>query len=162
GHLMDLCGVLEISHLADIHTDAPDEDREPPCDMGVGAASGRAHDLSQLQRGGFLPKYAGVRGDRAGGGPDHADRARRRAVRGLRAGPVPLLAATRRFTSSRGAIAAGIVGFVVYLAIARPRALVSGLIAVVPATTVATVAAYRADLLATLHPTTPAAVSQGH
>ena len=91
-----------------------------------------------------------------------SSRSEPRIVRVLGAGAIPLLAATLLFTFSRGAIAAGIVGFVVYVAIARPRALLSGLIAVVPATTVATVAAYRADLLATLHPTTPAAVSQGH
>ena len=38
----------------------------------------------------------------------------------------------------------------------------SGLVAAVPATAIALVVAYHADLLATEHPTIPAAVSQGH
>jgi hypothetical protein len=91
-----------------------------------------------------------------------SSRSEPRLVRVLGAGGTPLLAATLLFTFSRGAIAAGIVGFLAYLVIARPRALVSGLIAVAPATAFAVVAAYRADLLATLNPTTPDAVAQGH
>jgi O-antigen ligase len=85
-----------------------------------------------------------------------------RAVRALAAAAIPLLAATLLFTFSRGAIAAGIVGLVAYLMIARPRAIASGLIAAAAPTAIAVIVAYRADLLASLHPTTPAAVSQGH
>jgi O-antigen ligase len=85
-----------------------------------------------------------------------------RAVRVLSAAAIPLLATTVLFTFSRGAIAAGAVGLIVYVALARPRALIGGLVAVVPMTAIAVVAAYRADLLATLNPTSPAAVAQGH
>jgi len=91
-----------------------------------------------------------------------SSRSEPRVVRVLGAGAIPLLASTLLFTFSRGAIAAGIVGLVAYIVIARPRALASGLIAAAPATVVAVIAAYRADQLATLNPTTPAAVTQGH
>jgi hypothetical protein len=46
--------------------------------------------------------------------------------------------------------------------VARPRALVSGLLATVPATVVLVVVAYHAKLLDTIDPTTLAAVTQGH
>ena len=75
---------------------------------------------------------------------------------------MPLLVTTLYFTFSRGAIAAGIVGLVAYVAIARPRALLSGLLATGPAAAIAVVVAYDADLLATANPTRPAAVDQGH
>ena len=79
----------------------------------------------------------------------------------LGAAAVPLLVTTLYFTFSRGAIAAGIVGLVAYVAIARPRALLSGLLATGPAAAIAVVVAYDADLLATANPTRPAAVDQG-
>jgi O-Antigen ligase len=85
-----------------------------------------------------------------------------RAARVLGAAAIPLLATTVLFTFSRGAIAAGAVGLVAYVAIARPRALVSALIAAGPPAAVALVAAYHADLLATLDPTSTRAVAQGH
>jgi hypothetical protein len=88
--------------------------------------------------------------------------AERRFVRVLAAGVIPLLAATLFFTFSRGSILAGLIGLVVYVAVARPRALLSGAIAVIPATAVLMLVAYHANLLDTLDPTTPAAVSQGH
>ena len=74
----------------------------------------------------------------------------------------PLLAATLFFTFSRGAIAAGAIGLVVYVLVARPSGLLSGVLATVPATVVLVVVAYHANLLDTIDPTTPAAVSQGH
>ncbi len=83
------------------------------------------------------------------------------AVRVLGAAAVPVLTTILFFTFSRGAIAAGIVGLITYMAIARPPALLSGLVAAVPAAVVAIVAAYGADLLATADPTSPAAVDQG-
>jgi O-Antigen ligase len=86
----------------------------------------------------------------------------RRLVRILAATIVPLLTATLFFTFSRGAIAAGIVGLVVYMLVARPSGLLSGLLATVPATAALVVVAYHANLLDTVDPTTPAAVSQGH
>jgi O-antigen ligase len=85
-----------------------------------------------------------------------------RVVRVLGAGALPVLSATLLFTFSRGAIVAGVLGLAAYIVIARPQALVVGLIASAPATIAAVLAAYRADLLATLSPTTPAAVAQGH
>jgi hypothetical protein len=68
-------------------------------------------------------------------------------VRVLGAAVLPLLATTLLFTFSRGPLAAVVVGVVVYIVLGRPRALLSGLIAVVPATAIAVVAAYDADLL---------------
>jgi len=88
--------------------------------------------------------------------------AERRFVRVLAAAVLPLLAVTLFFTFSRGSIAAGAIGLIVYVLVARPRGLLSGVLAVVPATTALIVVAYRANLLDTLNPTTPAAVSQGH
>jgi O-Antigen ligase len=88
--------------------------------------------------------------------------AEQRFVRVLAAGVLPLLAATLFFTFSRGAILAGMIGLAVYVLIARPRALLSGALAVAPATAVLLLVAYHANLLDTLDPTTPAAVSQGH
>jgi O-antigen ligase len=82
-------------------------------------------------------------------------------VRVLSALCVPLLATTVYFSFSRGAIAAGILGLVVYTVLGRPRALLTGLIAVGPPTAIALVVAYDADLLATPNPTTDAAISQG-
>jgi O-antigen ligase len=85
-----------------------------------------------------------------------------RLMRVLAAGMLPLLAATLFFTFSRGAIAAGAIGLVVYVLMARPAALLSGLLATVPATAVLIVIAFHANLLDTVDQTTPAAVAQGH
>jgi O-antigen ligase len=84
------------------------------------------------------------------------------AARVFGAAAMPVLATTLYFTFSRGAIAAVIVGLLAYVALGRPRALLSGLLASAPATAIAVVTAYDADLLATPNPTTAAAVSQGH
>ena len=46
--------------------------------------------------------------------------------------------------------------------VARPRGLLSGVLASAPATVALVVVAYHANLLDTVRPTTPAAVSQGH
>ena len=86
----------------------------------------------------------------------------RRLARILAAAVIPLLAATLFFTFSRGAIAAGAVGLVVYMLVARPSGLLSGLLATGPASVALIVVAYHANLLDTVDPTTPAAVSQGH
>jgi O-antigen ligase len=86
----------------------------------------------------------------------------RRSVRVLAAAVLPLLAATLFFTFSRGAIAAGAVGLVVYVLVARPSALLSGVLATAPPTVALILIAYHANLLDTVDPTTPAAVSQGH
>lgn len=85
-----------------------------------------------------------------------------RVARVLGAAALPVLAATLLFTFSRGPIAAAVVGVLGYVVIARPRALVSGVLAGGPTVALALLAAYRADLLASKHPTTPAAAAQGH
>jgi hypothetical protein len=84
-----------------------------------------------------------------------------RFVRISAAGALPLLSATLFFTFSRGAIAAGTVGLLVYVLAARPSGLLSGLLATVPATAALIVVSYHANLLDTVDPTTPAAVAQG-
>jgi hypothetical protein len=86
----------------------------------------------------------------------------RRPARILAAAVTPLLAATLFFTFSRGAIAAGAIGLVVYLLVARPSGLLTGALATLPATAALVLVAYHANLLDTIDPTTPAAVSQGH
>lgn len=65
-------------------------------------------------------------------------------------------------TFSRGAVAAGAAGLLVLLAAGRPRVLLCGALAAVPAVAVAVTSAYRADLLASERPTTAAAAAQGH
>ena len=86
----------------------------------------------------------------------------RRFARILAAAVVPLLTATLFFTFSRGAIAAGTIGLVVYILVGRPSGLLSGVLATAPATAALVLVAYHANLLDTVDPTTPAAVSQGH
>ena len=85
----------------------------------------------------------------------------RRLARILAAAVVPLLTATLFFTFSRGAMAAGAIGLVVYVLVARPSGLLSGTLATLPGTAVLVLVAYHANLLDTVDPTTPAAVSQG-
>lgn len=83
------------------------------------------------------------------------------ALRVLGAASAPLFATALYFTLSRGAIAATVVGVVLYLVVARPWGALAGLLAVVPACAIAVAAAYNADLLVTEHPTSQAAVAQG-
>ncbi len=85
-----------------------------------------------------------------------------RVVRVLAAAAVPLLAATLLLTFSRASLALAVVGVLIYLVVARPRAVIGGLIATVPPTAVALVFAYRADLLASERFDSPAAIAQGH
>jgi O-antigen ligase len=80
----------------------------------------------------------------------------------LAAALVPLLAATLFFTFSRGAMAALALGLALYVLAARPRGLLSGALAAAPGSAALLVLAYRANLLDTVNPTTPQAVSQGH
>ena len=74
---------------------------------------------------------------------------------------LPVLATTLLLTFSRGGIAVAVAGVVLYLLVARPRA-VTGLVAAAPATAIAVHSAYGADLLASSTPTTAAAADQGH
>jgi O-antigen ligase len=80
----------------------------------------------------------------------------------LGAAALPALAVTLLLTFSRGAIAAGIIGVVVLLVVARPRLALTGLAATVATTAVALIVAYHADQLATPEPVISEAVSQGH
>jgi O-antigen ligase len=91
-----------------------------------------------------------------------ASRSEPALVRVLGAAAVPPIATTLFLTFSRGGIAAGVLGLVAYVFLARPRALLTGLLATAPATIVAVTTAYNADLLATENPTSAAAIDQGH
>jgi hypothetical protein len=86
----------------------------------------------------------------------------RRLTRTLAAGVLPLLCVALYLTLSRGPMLAGAAGLALYVLLARPRGLLSGALASVPASAVAVIAAHGAGLLNTAHPTTPAAVAQGH
>ncbi|MBX5470006.1 MAG: O-antigen ligase family protein [Thermoleophilaceae bacterium] len=85
-----------------------------------------------------------------------------RAARVLGAAALPALGTTLLFTFSRGGIAATAVAVVAYLALGRPRALATGVLASAPVTAIALKAAYDADRLSTYTPTGPEAVHQGH
>jgi hypothetical protein len=84
------------------------------------------------------------------------------AVRVVGAAAVPILVTAVFFALSRGAILAGAAGLLVYLPLARPRALLSGLLSTVPPSVVALVFSYDADHLTGENPTSSAAVAQGH
>jgi O-antigen ligase len=84
-----------------------------------------------------------------------------RMSRALAAAAAPILAATLLFTFSRGAIAVALLGALVYLVMARQRALLAGALAILPPTVVSVVVAYGADELATVHPATARGVAQG-
>ncbi len=74
---------------------------------------------------------------------------------------VPATATTILLTFSRGALAVAILGVVAYLVIGRPHAWLGAAVALIPTSAVALHAAYAAELLASDHPTSPAAVAQG-
>lgn len=83
-------------------------------------------------------------------------------IRVLAAAALPVLTVTLLFTFSRGAIAAALLALPVYLLLARPKAVFGGVLAALPCSAAALAAAYGADQLATRHPTTEAAIAQGH
>jgi O-antigen ligase len=82
-------------------------------------------------------------------------------LRVIGAAALPILATTLYFTFSRGSMLVAALAVVAYFALARPRALVTGLLAAGPAVAIAVVAATRADLLGGDEPTTAAAAAQG-
>jgi O-antigen ligase len=82
-------------------------------------------------------------------------------VRVIGAGALPLLATTLYFTFSRGAVYVVAGALIVYVVVARPRALPVALLTVAPGVAVALSAAYGADELASERPTTPAAAAEG-
>ena len=86
----------------------------------------------------------------------------RRWLRVVAAAGCPVAAGALFFTFSRGAIVALALGLVVYVVIARPRALPAALVACIPASIATVVAAYDADALArAAELTSPAAIDQG-
>jgi hypothetical protein len=91
-----------------------------------------------------------------------SDRREHPVSRVLCAAAAPILASTLLFTFSRGAIGVTAIGVVVYLLVGRPRLWLSAVLAIGPTTAVALKFCYDANLLATLDPTTPGGVSQGH
>ena len=86
----------------------------------------------------------------------------RRLIRVLRAGALPVIGAALLLTYSRGGLAAAVIGLAAYTVLARPRGLLSALIAAAPTTAVAMKAAYDSTLLSGPYPTSAAAVHQGH
>jgi O-antigen ligase len=73
---------------------------------------------------------------------------------------VPMVAALY-FTLSRGAIAATIAGLAVFVVVARPRGLLTTLLAIGPATAVALVVCYQADVLTSSDFASSEGVDQG-
>lgn len=84
------------------------------------------------------------------------------AMRAFGAGALPLLGTVLYFTFSRGAIAAGVVGVLVFAIVGRSRSLAIGLLAGAPAAAIAVGVAYGAGLLAQPDLTSSAATAQGH
>ena len=89
-----------------------------------------------------------------------ADTREPRVARVLASAAVPMLLVTVYFTFSRAAIAAGVVGLVAYVLLARPRGLLSALVSTGLPGAVAVAVAYGADLLATRNPTAAIAAPQ--
>ncbi len=91
-----------------------------------------------------------------------ADRAQHWSVRVLAAALFPAVAATLLLTFSRGAVGVTIIGLLAYCLLTRAGTLPATLLALAPTTAIALHSAWDATLLATQHPTSPPAVSQGH
>jgi O-antigen ligase len=83
-------------------------------------------------------------------------------VRVLAAAALPVIGAALLLTYSRGGLAAAAIGVVAYAVLARPRGLLSALIATAPATAIAMKVTYDSPLLSSVDPATPAAIHQGH
>jgi O-antigen ligase len=91
-----------------------------------------------------------------------ADRAEHWSVRVLAAAVLPGVAATLLLTFSRGAMGVTVIGLLAYCLLTRVSTLPTALLAIAPPTAIAVRSAWDATLLASNHPTSPAAVSQGH
>jgi O-antigen ligase len=91
-----------------------------------------------------------------------SDRDEHWSVRVLAAALFPAVAATLLLTFSRGAIGAAVIGLVAYCLLTRTATVTTTLLALAPATVIALHATWDATLLASQHPTSPHAVSQGH
>jgi tetratricopeptide (TPR) repeat protein len=82
-------------------------------------------------------------------------------VRALAAAALPVLTVTLVLTFSRGATVVAIIGPLAYLVLARPRGALAALLATAPFVFLVAKEALDANLLATLHSRTPAAIAQG-
>ncbi len=82
-------------------------------------------------------------------------------MRVLGAAALPVLGATLLLTFSRGAILATVIALVVFAVVGRPRGLLPGIVAAVPATAIAVVLTYRADLLGTERYSSAMGIAQG-
>jgi hypothetical protein len=91
-----------------------------------------------------------------------ADRAEHWSVRVAAAALLPGVAATLLLTFSRGAIGVAAIGFLSYCLLTRFSTIPTALLAVAAPVAIAVRSAWDATALATRHPTSPAAVSQGH
>jgi O-antigen ligase len=90
-----------------------------------------------------------------------ADRAERWSVRVLATAVVPGVAATLLLTFSRGAMGAAVIGLLAYCLLTRVSTLPTPLLAIVAPTAVALHSVWDATALASKHPTSAIAVSQG-
>jgi hypothetical protein len=91
-----------------------------------------------------------------------ADRSEHWSVRVAAAAVLPGVAATLLLTFSRGAIGITVIGLLAYCALTRFSTLPTALLAAAPPVAITLRSAWDATTLATTHPTSPAAVSQGH
>ena len=91
-----------------------------------------------------------------------ADRAEHWGVRVAAAAILPGVAATLLLTFSRGAMGVTVIGLLAYCLLTRFNTLPTALLAVAPPVAIAVRSAWDATALATNHPTSPLAVSQGH
>jgi O-Antigen ligase len=91
-----------------------------------------------------------------------ADRAEHWSVRIGAATLLPGVATTLLLTFSRGALGAAVIGLLAYCLLTRASTLPTALLAIAPPTAVALRSAWDATALASTHPTSPTAVSEGH
>ena len=91
-----------------------------------------------------------------------ADRTEHWSVRVLAAAILPGIAATLLLTFSRGAMGVTILGLLAYCLLTRFSTLPTATLAVAAPVAIAVRSAWDATALATNHPTSPTAVSQGH
>jgi len=91
-----------------------------------------------------------------------SDRTEHPIVRVLAAAVLPGVAATLLLTFSRGALATAGIGLIAYCLLTRLSTLPTALLAIAPPVAVALHSAWDATALASTHPTSPQAISQGH
>ena len=91
-----------------------------------------------------------------------ADRAEHPGVRVAAAAVLPAVGATLLLTFSRGAMGAGAVGLLAYCLLTRFSTLPRPACRALPPVAIAMRSAWNATALATTHPTSPLAISQGH